>query len=69
MKEGIKQELPSVKILKNAIELRSIDWIDWAGNRYTKEMWDSINPINLKETDYLILGLLKYLDELNSKEK
>ena len=54
---------PSEQILKNAVELRSNDWVQWAGNRHSKESWDLMNPIDLKETDYLILGLLKYLDE------
>lgn len=55
---------PSEKILRNAVELRTQDWVQWAGNRHSKEAWDLMNPIELKETDYLILGLLKYLDEL-----
>ena len=55
---------PSEKILQNAVELRTQDWVQWAGNRHSREAWDLMNPIELKETDYLILGLLKYLDEL-----
>lgn len=56
---------PSEKILKNAIELRAQDWAQWAGNRHTRESWELMNPIDIRETDYLMLGLLKYLDELH----
>ncbi len=55
---------PSEKIIKIAVELRGQDWVSWAGNRYSKEAWDLMNPIGIEKTDYLILGLLKYLDEL-----
>ena len=58
-----KQKTPSGKILRNAIKLRSKDWADWAGNRYSREAWDLMNPIDIRETDYLMLGLLKYLDD------
>jgi hypothetical protein len=56
---------PSEEILKNAVELRAQDWVQWAGSRHSKESWDLMNPIDLKETDYLMLGLLKYLDNIN----
>lgn len=54
---------PSEQILTNAVQLRSEDWVNWAGNRHSKETWDLMNPIDIKETDYLMLGLLKWLDE------
>lgn len=63
----MNQEIPSEQILKNAVELRAKDWCDWAGNRHSKESWDLMNPIDLKETDYLLLGLLKYLDDTHSR--
>lgn len=60
--EEITRTASSIVILQMAKQMRSEDWIKWAGNSYSSEEWERRNPIELENLDYVAKAILKYLD-------